>query len=133
LSVLGTNVSAPVGSNGSDNLSLPMGSLPISTPSRTEDNSDLGNLDLNHQPHRGLEGIGVGTPRGGHGGNGRDGNGHGRDGNGHGRDGNGHGHDGDHGHDNGNGGNDPNPTPEPGSMLLLGGALAAGMRRFRKR
>jgi len=28
---------------------------------------------------------------------------------------------------------EPSPTPEPGTMLLLGGALVAGMRRFRKR
>jgi hypothetical protein len=29
--------------------------------------------------------------------------------------------------------NDPSPTPEPGSMLLLGGALAAGARRWARR
>jgi hypothetical protein len=53
-----------------------------------------------------------------------------------------HGHDGDHrhgGHDDG--GSDsgderqgnPSPTPEPGTMLLLGGGLAAAARRFAKR
>jgi hypothetical protein len=31
------------------------------------------------------------------------------------------------------GNNDPSPTPEPGSMLLLGGALAAGARRWARR
>jgi hypothetical protein len=85
-------------------------------------------------------GEGVLTPNGrrdwGH----ERGRGHGRDherGRGHGRDherGRGDWRDRDGGVDPGNERQtDPSPTPEPGTMLLLGGALAAGMRRFRKR
>ena len=74
------------------------------------------------------------------------GHGHGHDGDHDRGPGHGHGHDGDHdrgrGHGHGHDGDgdpggqregNPSPTPEPGTMLLLGGALAAGARRFRKR
>lgn len=37
------------------------------------------------------------------------------------------------GGDQGNGGNDPSPTPEPGTLLLLGSAIASGARFARKR
>jgi hypothetical protein len=85
------------------------------------------------------EGVGVTTPHDrrdwGH----ERGRGHGRDherGRGHWRDHErGHGRDRDGGGDPGNEereGN-PSPTPEPGTMLLLGVGVAAGVRRFRKR
>jgi hypothetical protein len=94
-----TRVQAPA-PRAPHEVALPTNALPLSSPSGINTSGD--DLELVRPSHTRLEGIGVGSPRGG----------------------------------NNNPGNDegqPNPTPEPGSMLLLGGALAAGARRFLRR
>lgn len=89
---------------------LPSSSLPLATPSlssRAGDGETLYNgddLELRQPNHRGRVGTGVGAPR----------------------------------NPGGTPNGDPNPrqpapTPEPGTMMLLGGALASGARFIRRR
>jgi len=88
----------------------PTMSLPISTPSlgergSWEDGTGVGDLESARRPHGSWTGTTAGLPR--------------------------------HGRQTPSGqtqpGRDPSPTPEPGSLLLLAGALATGMRYRRRR
>jgi hypothetical protein len=93
-------------------IQLPSSSLPLASPSLgtrglTEDPMGVGNLDLARRTHgNGWIGTAAGAPRGGR------------------------------GRDLGLSGTDPqrapSPNPEPGTMLLLGGALASGIRFLRR-
>ena len=111
----GDSVSTPSPRGESQSLGLPMGNLPISTPSHGSTNDGFlqegDDLEiLGRRGGSGRTGHGVNAPRGGR--------------------------SGDHGHGNDNGRdhqNDPTPNPEPGTLILVGSALAAGARRMRRR
>jgi hypothetical protein len=106
----GESVSTPSPRGESQTLGLPMGNLPISTPSNGSTNDGFlqsgDDLEiLGRRGNSGRSGQGVNAPRGG-----------------------------------GSGGNtdrepqnDPTPNPEPGTLILVGSALAAGARRMRRR
>lgn len=102
-------VLAPAAASRSADYRMPTSSLPLATPSLTRTNEgqtvyDGTELELRRPNHNGHVGTGVGSPR-----------------------------------NPGNGGNgvpdprQPAPTPEPGTMMLLGGALASGARFIRRR
>lgn len=107
----GSGLEAPASGGGSSTSSstLPIGSLPISTPSQDSRLSEGLQLqsgdDLELVPKNGHVGRrsdpGSQAPRGGNG--------------------------------DSNGNQNPTPNPEPGTLVLLGGALASGARYVRRR
>jgi len=105
----GQSVSTPSPRGESESIGLPMGSLPISTPSLGSDDGFLeSDTDLEivgRHRNTGRTGQGVNAPRGG----------------------------GSGGSGSGSNQNNATPNPEPGSIVLLGTALAAGARRLRWR
>jgi hypothetical protein len=102
----GQSVATPSPRSEAQPMGVPMGSLPISTPSLGSRDGFIESGDdlevLGRHGNTGRSGHGVQAPRGG----------------------------GSGGNQNQN---DPTPNPEPGTLILVGSALAAGARRMRRR
>lgn len=103
----GQEFEAPASGGGSTSSALPVGSLPLSTPSQDsqlreglvlQSGDDL-ELGSRHGQSGRRPSTGVQAPRGG----------------------------------NGNTNDNPTPNPEPGTLVLLGTALASGARFVRRR
>jgi len=111
LSTLRASPAVTSASRATREIQLPSASLPLTSPALasrglSEDQPGLGDLDVARRSHGTWVGATAGAPRGGRNG------------------------------DQGQGQTDPqrapSPNPEPGTMLLLGGALASGIRFLRR-